>query len=283
MTAGVQGTPVDFPAFWAALQKRYASLLIERLDFEAPLRDVAMYALEGGKRLRPLLAECIGRAVNAPRDALAEAAIAVEYLHIASLLLDDLPCMDDAQERRGRPSAHLRFSESEAILTAVALTSRSYSLLLTAPVPDVQTNRAMALLASDTVAGVMAVGQALELSHSESAVPDRLRTIHEQKTASLFRLTARLVTACAPVQSRTAAGALEHSATLLGRAYQIMDDIEDPLERGGNLARAVGSNDAAREARELLREARATVADVERTDELGACIAWFEAKLDALT
>ncbi len=273
---------LDFSAYWSALQARYAPLLVDRLGLDAPLRDVARYALAGGKLLRPLFVELVGRAVGAPPAAVTEVGIAVEYLHTASVLLDDLPCMDDASTRRGQPPAHVRFSEAEAILTAVALTSRSYALLLAAPVARPQANQAMARLACDTVAGAMAVGQAIELGCDASASPERVRTIHEHKTASLFGLAGSLA-AAAGAASPSVAEPLVRCATLVGRAYQILDDIEDRHERvesSGNLARAVGLPAAATEARELLGAARRAVADVHGADGLRACVEWFERRLD---
>lgn len=272
----------DFIAYWKAVEQRYASLLMDHLGLEAPLRDVASYTLAGGKRLRPLLAELVGRVVAAPPAAVTEVAIAVEYLHAASVMLDDLPCMDDASERRGAPPAHARFSEAEVILTAVALTSRSCELLLDAPVGGPSTNQLMARLVCRTVAGAMAVGQAIDLGHAEGLSPDSVRTLHERKTASLFGLVASLVVASGAAAPNIA-GPLERFTTLLGRAYQIIDDIEDRHERkeaAGNLACIMGSAAAAAEAKELLGAARAAIADLPRADGLVACVEWFERRLD---
>lgn len=273
---------VELSAYRAALEVRYAPLLVDHLGFDAPLRDVAQYALAGGKRLRPLLAELVGRVAGAPPAAVTEVAIAVEYLHVASILLDDLPSMDDASVRRGAPPAHVRFSEAAAILTAVALTSRSYALLLAAPVARPEVNQAMARLACDTVAGAMAVGQALELGPGDGLSPERVRTIHERKTASLFGLVGSLVVAAGAARP-SVAEPLMRFVTLLGRAYQIIDDLEDEHEHGEagvNLARLVGSAGAATEAHELLRAARRTIADLQGAESLHACLDWLERRCD---
>jgi geranylgeranyl pyrophosphate synthase len=279
---------LDFAAYWAEVEGRYAPLLVDHLGLDAPLADVARYALAGGKRVRPLLAELVGRVVGAPPAAVTEVAIAVEYLHVASVLLDDLPCMDDASARRGAPPAHARFSEAEAILTAVALTSRSYALLLGAPVARARANPEMAILACDTVAREMAVGQAIELrrdggaGHDGGPSPERVRSLHERKTASLFGLVARLVVACGTVSAATA-DRLVRFVTLLGRAYQAVDDIEDRHERreaGVNLAQVVGSAGAAMEAREQLRAARRAIEDVQGAEGLCGCVDWLEQRID---
>jgi geranylgeranyl pyrophosphate synthase len=176
----------------------------------------------------------------------------------------------------------VRFSQAETILAAVALTSRSTALLLSAPGIRAQTCVVMARLACDTVAGAMAVGQAIELGHDDGVSPERVRSIHERKTASLFGLAASLAVACGPGTAGLAEP-LVRFATLLGRAYQIIDDIEDrldPSHAGGNLARAVGKQEAALEAANLLRAARRTVADLPAADGLRACVDWFERRLD---
>jgi len=227
-----------------------------------------------------MLAELLGRALGAPPPAVTEVAVAIEYLHTASVMLDDLPCMDDAAERRGAPAAHVRFSEAEAILAALALMSRSYAILLLAPVPDA---RAMALLATETVAGTMALGQAMEFAEGATPSVEVIERIHERKTASLFALLGRLLAGCAGAS----AGVTDRFvafATLLGRAYQIIDDVEDreePGEARANLARVVKVDAARAEAKKRLSEARQAIAGFAANGELGAFVAWLEHRLDA--
>lgn len=266
---------------WRALSERYDERLTEQLGLEGPLLQVASHALRGGKRLRPLLAELLGCALGAPAPAVEAVAVAVEYLHTASMLLDDLPCMDDAAERRGRPTAHVEFSEAEAILAAVALVSRSYAILLTTPAAD---GRAMALLASQTVASAMALGQAVELGHGAASTPEAIARIHEQKTASLFVLVARLVAVAAGNDARQAERAARF-ATSLGCAYQIVDDIEDrdrPGEASANLARAVRLDRARIEAEARLLDAGQLAADIDASGQLGALVAWLAQRLEVV-
>ena len=265
---------------WRTLRERYAVLLVDRLALGEPLRAVAIHALDGGKRLRPMLAEMLGRAIGVPPAPVVEIAVAVEYLHTASMLLDDLPCMDDAAGRRGAPTAHVRFSEAQAILAAVALMSRGYAILLGARGDG---SGALALMACETVASTMAPGQAQELAHDAAQSPEMIQRIHDQKTASLFALLGRLVAtvagASAAVTEKVVAFASE-----LGRAYQVIDDIEDrdePGEARANLARAVEVDVARGEARDRLARARRVIADVDATGELGALVGWLEQRLDA--
>jgi geranylgeranyl pyrophosphate synthase len=271
----------DLKARWASVQERYARVLVDRLRLGSPLDEVARWALDGGKRLRPLLVELVGEAVGAPAAALVEAGVAVEYLHTASMLLDDLPCMDGAAERRGRPPAHVRFSEAEAILAAVALLARSTDVLLEAPV-DAATARAMATLASDTVAATMTMGQALELRGTAPVSATEIRDIHERKTASLFALAGRLAAAGAgPAVDATTTTRIVDFATLFGRAYQVADDVEDRAEAGearGNLARIVGAEAARDEAVTLLRAARDAATET-KASALVECVDWLERKV----
>ena len=260
------------------MRERYAVRLVDQLGLDAPLRAVAVHALQGGKRLRPMLAELLGRSIGAPPAALVEVATAVEYLHTASMLLDDLPCMDDAAERRGVPAAHVRFSEAQAILAAVALVSRSYAILL-----GVDGGGALALHACETVARTMAPGQALELAHDTTQSREMIERIHEQKTASLFALLGRLVAAIAGA-STDITKKVEAFATLLGRAYQIIDDIEDrnePGEARANLARLLRLDVLTAQARDLLAEARRIIMEVDAFGELTALVGWLEHRLDA--
>ena len=269
-------------ASWRALRERYSVLLVDQLGLDGPLRQVSVHALQGGKRLRPMLAELLGRSLSAPQAAVVQVATAVEYLHTASLLLDDLPCMDNAAERRGVPTAHVHFSEAQAILAAVALVSRSYAILLRSKVDD---SGALALLACETVANTMAPGQAQELAHDVTRSPEMIEHIHDQKTASLFALLGRLVAAVAGATTDVTEKVVAF-ATLLGHAYQVIDDIEDrddPGEARANLARAIDVDVATADAHDRLARARRSIADVDATGELGALVGWLEQRLDART
>jgi geranylgeranyl diphosphate synthase type II len=269
----------DLPESWHALRQRYAELLVDRLGLQGPLEAVATHALQGGKRLRPVLAEVLGRALGAPHVAVTAVALAIEYLHTASMMLDDLPCMDDATERRGAMAAHIRFSEAEVILAALALVSRSYAILLTAPVREAGS---MVLLATETVASAMALGQAAEFAPETKLSQEAIERIHDQKTASLFGLLGRLIAMCAEATLEVTAQVVTFM-TLLGRAYQIIDDIEDrdePGEMRGNVVLVVDVGEAMSGARERLSAARRAIADVDVAGELGAFVEWLEGRLD---
>jgi len=102
---------------------------IKDLGDENPLRDACEYALKnGGKRFRPALVYLISTSLNPDVD-VSQAALSIELLHTASLIADDLPCMDDDDERRGRPSLHKVYDESIALLASYALIAAGYGCI----------------------------------------------------------------------------------------------------------------------------------------------------------
>ncbi len=113
-------------------QREVEAALIKKMcvfGAKTPLKDACEYALtEGGKRFRPALVLMIARALNCPHDIM-DAALSVEYFHTASLLADDLPCMDDDKERRGKPATHIVYGEATALLASYALIAEGYRCL----------------------------------------------------------------------------------------------------------------------------------------------------------
>ena len=250
------------------------------------------YALSGGKRLRPYIvfsvAEMLGRE---PRSFL-DTACAVEFVHTSSLILDDLPCMDDSRTRRGRPSLHCEFDEATAILAAVSLLSRGFAslaenasaLCLSSNV----TNRAITCLAETVGASGMVAGQMAELLASAADLKT-IEVVHDRKTSSLFVASGQVpaILAGAAEQDEHAIGCYAHH---LGLAYQIADDISDApapgpcgscacedsdddspgrreRHRGVNVALLLGVDEAAKRAHEHIQ---AAIAFLEEYDE-SAC------------
>jgi geranylgeranyl diphosphate synthase type II len=187
----------------------------------------------GGGRVRPGLCLAIARACGDQISALADAgAAAVELLHCASLVQDDLPCFDDAATRRGQPSVHARFGEEIAILVGDALIVMAFSEV-TACVPAHSAQSAAVLEALARAAGApagIAAGQAWESEpHIDIAV------YHQAKTAALFEAAA---------VSGAVAGGVETApwrpvGRLLGEAYQIADDLADALGESRRLGKPI--------------------------------------------
>jgi len=180
--------------------------------------------LGGGQRLRPLLALRVGRMAGADLDLVMRGAVAVELLHCASLIVDDLPCMDDEEYRRGRLTAHRQFGESTALLAAfslVALAARQTVGGIRDPFELEEMvafqQKVLGALDCNSLVG----GQAMDLAGGGSS-----RQLAEKKTAPLFALAARagVIGARLDPVERQAALRFGHE---FGVAYQLMDDLAD--------------------------------------------------------
>ena len=124
----------ELDAMKRSFEERIQQLLADNGD-GADLLSMSMRAatLGAGKRMRPLLLMLVARDLGCASPALIDVACAVELVHAASLILDDLPCMDDASLRRGKPAIHIQFGEDVAILASVALLSRAFGMLSQIP------------------------------------------------------------------------------------------------------------------------------------------------------
>lgn len=183
---------------------------------EKPLIELAEYATRGGKRLRGGLCLTVASAVGTPQEQALPLAVAVELVHAASLLLDDLPSMDDAQTRRERPCLHLVYTVAAAEITSVALLAAAFQTLCSSPMSA--DRRVEAIEKQASVIGVMSSGQFTSSTAGKSA--------NAQKTASLFGYAARvgLLPLC---QCGEVADRLESFGHALGLAYQALDDYVD--------------------------------------------------------
>lgn len=210
------------------IEERLRRALPEQEGRTDPL-NAAMRAatLSAGKRMRPLLLMLVARDLGCTNPALLDAACAVELVHAASLILDDLPCMDDAALRRGVPTVHRQFGEHVAILAAVALLSRAFHLLSEAPglAPQVRTLLVAAL--ADTVGAQGLVrGQFLDLHGNAQRSLDDIARTNELKTGVLLGLSVEMAAIIAQADQRVLA-ALRSFARSAGQAFQIKDDLLD--------------------------------------------------------
>ncbi len=185
-------------------------------------------ALSPGKRFRPLAAVAAGDLLRAPREASVAVGVAVELAHAASLVLDDLPSMDDARQRRGRPALHVVYGVATAELAAVALLSRAMELAAAAPgMPAPIRARVVAELAAAVGAEGCCAGQAADLAADPKVlVLEDLEAIHAKKTGALFVAAVR-GGALAGGAGETTLEALTRFARNLGLAFQITDDVLD--------------------------------------------------------
>jgi geranylgeranyl diphosphate synthase type II len=197
--------------------------------FEEALRHVLD---NHGSLVRPRLVYQVAVAYGLAGEHAKDLAIALEYFHTSSLLFDDLPCMDNASERRGVPCVHLAFGEAGAILAALALINRAYALSWKAASGASQPNQAKALQYIEECLGLNGLlnGQSLDLHYS--TLPHTRQTterIARGKTVSLIQLTLVLpaMLGRAPVREIQL---LERIALYWGLGYQIVDDLKDVLQ-----------------------------------------------------
>jgi geranylgeranyl diphosphate synthase type II len=245
-------TRIDIPQLLADTQR----LMDEALEACLPRPDelptalpAAMrHALAGGKRLRPFLVLQAAEAFALdPRQAL-PAACAVEMMHCATLVHDDLPCIDDADLRHGRPALHLAFDEATALLAADALIIESFGCLtrqaelLGAPERAVRLVREFA---AGTGARGLIVGEALDIETENRPYTEAdLEFIHLNKTARLLIFSARagaIVGGADPDALQT----MTDYAEALGLLFQITDDLLDVTGTEAELGKPVGADAAA--------------------------------------
>lgn len=220
----MSSVPSFFPEYQARVQTELQRLLpAEGSDVE---RAMAYTVLAPSKQVRAVLvllcAElCRGQAARA-----VSAAASIELVHAASLILDDLPSMDDAPLRRGRQANHLEFGEAVAILAAFGLLNLAYGSLARAYDPAVAA-RMSALIADAVGPEGLIGGQSLDLRATDRQIDfETLERIHRGKTGSLFVAAA----ACGALTAGAAAepiAALSAYAKNLGLAFQIVDDLLD--------------------------------------------------------
>src|SRR5262245_17109509 len=158
---------------------------------EGLLSAMRYAVLGGGKRLRPALVRLCCDALGGSDAECAPAAVAVELIHAYSLVHDDLPCMDDDDLRRGRPTCHKVFGEAMAVLAADALQAEAFEVLASAD--DRRARESTRALARAAGAVGMVGGQALDMTLSAGALEaEKVRDMHARKTGALFACAAEL-------------------------------------------------------------------------------------------
>jgi geranylgeranyl diphosphate synthase type II len=242
---------VDFAALEGALE-RHRLLVEEELRRQVePLRDSGVTAalrdslFAPAKRLRPILALMVTEALRGDPLLVLPAACAVEMVHTASLILDDLPCMDDARTRRGRPTCHVLHGEATAILAAFALQNQAFARLAEGW-PNGPEESVRSLLASDLAQAIgldgMIAGQHTDLSMTDQPLDfATLEFIHSRKTGALFMASANLGARGARASARERACVTAYAKNL-GLAFQIVDDVIDATGAADEAGKDVGKD-----------------------------------------
>lgn len=209
------------------------------------LLDAMRYSLlAGGKRIRPVLLLKFCEAAGGERSAALPAACGIEMLHTYSLIHDDLPCMDNDDLRRGKPTCHKVFGETNAVLAGDALQSAAYGAVLSSPVAPERTAAMAKTLAFAAAEQGMCGGQYLDTSKEGLPVTeDELYKIHRLKTGALLRAACVMGVQCAGGTAEQVSAA-EDFAMNLGLAFQIRDDVLDTISTVDELGKPIGSDAA---------------------------------------
>ena len=242
--------PEDFPSRLASvaaeMENTLSSVLPEAEGHQSVIMDAMRYAaLGGGKRLRPFLMIETTRMLDYTDKGVHIAAAALECLHVYSLVHDDLPCMDDDDLRRGKPTVHKAYDEALAVLAGDGLLTHSFELLAREDV-HADANIRLALISGLAKAGGtrgMIGGQVIDISVSESDRDELLITqLQNLKTGALIEYA---VTAGATLAGANATQhkTLQNYARDMGLAFQIKDDILDVEGDADIVGKAVGKDE----------------------------------------
>ncbi len=285
------GSPT-FPTWMADTQGRVEAALAHHLpgadSIPARLHEAMRYAtLGGGKRVRPLLVFAAGELTDAQPETLATVACAVEMIHAYSLAHDDLPCMDNDILRRGRPTCHIEFDESTALLVGDSLQTLAFELLAGQKLADPARQLEMiALLAHASGSRGMAGGQAIDLAAVGTPLSQpELELMHALKTGALIRAAVLLGALAGTPLNAEERSNLDRFAKRAGLLFQVVDDILDCTASTATLGKTAGKDQAAEKPTYISLlglEAARTYADELRNDAL-ATLSIFGERATRLT
>ncbi len=233
------------------LYDSYKALAEERLGTafkdtppQKRLLEAMRYSLlAGGKRLRPVLAMAFCEAAGGKAEDAADFGAALEMLHTYSLIHDDLPCMDDDELRRGKPTNHVVFGEYTAVLAGDALQAAAFETVLNAPLDADKRASAARILAGAAGAYGMCGGQQLDMEgESRELTISEIEDINALKTAALIIAAAQMGCVAAGAAEEKLRAAAKY-ASKLGLAFQIQDDILDYEGTTETLGKPVGSDE----------------------------------------
>jgi farnesyl diphosphate synthase len=241
---------LDFAA-WSRQCLNQTELRLEQLlpsvrVAPSQLHEGMRYAvLDGGKRIRPLLAFGSGQLVGADPADCCTVGCAVELIHAYSLVHDDMPCMDNDALRRGKATVHIAFGEASAMLVGDSLQPLAFAALASLKhLPPQAVVNMVDLLAVASGSLGMAGGQAIDLAGvgQQMALSD-LEQMHRLKTGALLRAAILLGAQCAPVNvDQQVRNALEIYARAIGLAFQVVDDILDVASDTATLGKTAGKD-----------------------------------------
>ena len=251
----------------------------ERFSLAPHMTEATIYPLQtGGKRIRPLFVYAGALAVGASEEQLTYCdmvAKAIEFIHTYSLVHDDLPCMDDDDIRRGKPTVHKMFSEGSAVLVGDALLTEAF--VSCADLPSSILKDILPLLGESSSISGMIGGQSLDIGfESEITTVEELQQLHLAKTGALIRCAVEMGAICAgaTLEQREM---LRAYGSLVGLAFQLADDVLDAEEDAEkneqgdgppNFVAFLGIEKTAQRAQECVHKALALVEKFEDASRL---------------
>lgn len=236
--------------------ENYIGIINDRLDkyknetmqHIAEQRDVAeamWYSLSaGGKRIRPVLVMEFCRVCGGDTKNAEAAACAIEMIHTFSLIHDDLPCMDNDDYRRGKPSCHKAYGEATALLAGDAFENLAFGIIADAVIPDSVKVRLVQTLAKAVGVNGMIGGQVIDTEYEGKNIPEEmLLRMYSMKTSALLKAACLMGCICAEADEEKMTAAIKYAENL-GLAFQIIDDILDITGNEQQLGKPIGSDAA---------------------------------------
>ncbi|MCK5728274.1 MAG: (2E,6E)-farnesyl diphosphate synthase [Methylococcales bacterium] len=237
--------------FLTLCQNRIELALDERLPDEniLPFRlhQAMRYStLDGGKRMRPMLTYSTGKALGIEPETLDGIACAIEFIHVYSLIHDDLPAMDDDDLRRGKATNHIAFDQATAILAGDALQTLAFDTLANDQSININPTQRLEIISSLTKASGsqgMVGGQAIDLASVDKKISlPELENMHIHKTGALIRASVNMAALTKPDLDPHLAKKLDHYAKCIGLSFQVKDDILDEESDTQTLGKTQGKD-----------------------------------------
>ena len=232
-----------YETYRTAVESYLETLFAGSPDWRDLYESMRYSLLAGGKRIRPVLTLEFARLAGlADWKTALPMACALELVHTYSLIHDDLPCMDNDDLRRGKPSCHKAFGESTAMLAGDVLLTEAFNVVANAPASPIVSVWAARALGTGAGSHGMVYGQELDLKYEAlAATEEQLRLIHRNKTGALINAAVQMGAAAAQA-NETQCKELEDYAFGIGLVFQIVDDVLDVTSTAEQLGKPIGSD-----------------------------------------
>ena len=232
-----------YETYRTAVESYLETLFAGSPDWRDLYESMRYSLLAGGKRIRPVLTLEFARLAGlADWKTALPMACALELVHTYSLIHDDLPCMDNDDLRRGKPSCHKAFGEATAMLAGDVLLTEAFEVIANVAAPAIVNVRAAKALGAGAGSRGMVYGQELDLKYEAlAATEEQLRLIHRNKTGALINAAVQMGAAAAQA-NETQCKELEAYAFGIGLVFQIVDDVLDVTGSQEQLGKPIGSD-----------------------------------------